>query len=286
MSTIAFVMTCKGRLHHIRQTLPRILAQNPDEVILVDYGCPDKAGDWAEANYPMIQLVRVTDDPEFCIARARNMGGQATQADWLVFIDGDVLVETGWLAWMRENLKPGSFYRAGLKDGVRDLETFGTVICARTDFAAAGGYDEAFRGWGGEDGDFYDRLQRRGIKQDHYPHAFVEAIRHGDEERAGWGDMRERSQSLTVHECYKAAKAQVEILRGAQQPLPLDLRKQIMSQTSTALKKWYAEGASRPLAIPYVISRSRPRWLPRPHEMQTELTFIVRIRPRQRQWRD
>ena len=80
MSTIAFVTTCKGRLHHIRQTLPRFLAEKPDEVIVVDYGCPDMAGDWVEENHPAAKVVRVTDDPEFCAARARNMGGRAARA--------------------------------------------------------------------------------------------------------------------------------------------------------------------------------------------------------------
>ena len=80
---IAFITTCKGRLKHIQQTLPTMVAENPYEIILVDYGCPQGTGDWAESNYPSVKVVRVNDDPGFCAARARNIGAGHSTAPWL-----------------------------------------------------------------------------------------------------------------------------------------------------------------------------------------------------------
>ena len=108
---IAFVTSSKGRLHHIRETLPLMVAQNPFEVIVVDYGCPDRTGDWVQANFPAAKVVRVDDDPAFCLPRARNLGARQASADWLVLIDGDVRAGEGWSAWMQQNLQPGNFYR-------------------------------------------------------------------------------------------------------------------------------------------------------------------------------
>ena len=73
--TIAFVTTCKGRLHHVRETLPLIAQQAPDEIIVVDYGCPDRVGDWVTANVPQARVVRVDDDPGFSLARKPRQDG-------------------------------------------------------------------------------------------------------------------------------------------------------------------------------------------------------------------
>lgn len=45
---IAFVTTCKGRLHQLEQTLPLLLREQPDQVIVVDYECSQQARNWVE----------------------------------------------------------------------------------------------------------------------------------------------------------------------------------------------------------------------------------------------
>ena len=37
LPAICFVVTCKGRLHHLRQTLPALAAQAGTECVVVDY---------------------------------------------------------------------------------------------------------------------------------------------------------------------------------------------------------------------------------------------------------
>jgi hypothetical protein len=38
---LSIVTTCKGRLHHLRRSLPGFLAQPDTQVIVVDYDCPE-----------------------------------------------------------------------------------------------------------------------------------------------------------------------------------------------------------------------------------------------------
>lgn len=60
-STIAFITTCKDRLQHLKETLPLLVADKPTEIVVVDYDCPANSGDWVEANYPDVKVVRETN---------------------------------------------------------------------------------------------------------------------------------------------------------------------------------------------------------------------------------
>ncbi len=275
--TIAFVTTCKGRLHHLEQTLPLMVGQGADEVIVVDYGCPDRIGDWVEARFPAVRVVHVSDDPAFCAARARNLGAAAAVSDWLVFIDGDVETAPGWVEWMRGHLEPGCFYRAAPIAGERDRETWGTAICRRADFEAIGGYDEAFSGWGGEDADLYLVLAGNGVAERDYPHRFVRAIPHGDDQRAGWAGMRDKDEKLVVNACYREAKMQMHRILGGGARLPLGKRHAMMAQIGRELRTWFDAGAPKPLTLRYSMKGGGVQ---RPSSlclMQSELTVTIHV---------
>jgi hypothetical protein len=285
MTKIAFITTSKGRLHHIRQTLPLMMAQDADEVIVVDYGCPDGTGDWVRENHPAARVVRVTDDPGFSLARARNLGVEAADADWLIFIDSDVKAHAGWAGWMRDNLRPGHFYRAGATRRVGEAqvrterEIFGTFVCARRDFERIGGFDEVFRAWGGEDLDLFRRLAGIGVAAREYPSEFVSAIRHGDEERAGLGGMRTKAERVMVTECYSKAKSYAARLLGVSGDLPLDLRRRLLDHTQERMARWIGEGAAGPLTLDFVLDR-KAGWAPAPYELVSELRFTIRVTSR------
>jgi glycosyltransferase involved in cell wall biosynthesis len=143
---IAFVVTCKGRLHHLKETLPLIVRQEPDEIVVVDYGCPDGTAAWVAVNFPRVKTVHF-DSPSFNLAHARNLGAKASQSIWLCFIDADIKIAPGWLAWLRHNMRPNTFYRS---DNFKcDRDTTGTMVCSRSNFEFVGGYDEVFTAWGG-----------------------------------------------------------------------------------------------------------------------------------------
>ena len=52
MPLMSAIVTCKGRLEHLKQTLPLLMAMPDSEVIVVDYDCPDRSGDWVRAEHP------------------------------------------------------------------------------------------------------------------------------------------------------------------------------------------------------------------------------------------
>ena len=66
--TASIIVTCKGRLEHLKQTIPRMLAQRcefPYEVLVVDYGDPARAFSWCqEQDQPLLGSVRVLEDVE------------------------------------------------------------------------------------------------------------------------------------------------------------------------------------------------------------------------------
>lgn len=235
MSQVAFVTTCKGRLHHVQQTLPSLVAQAPAEIILVDYGCPDNTGDWVAQHFPSVKVVRVDDDPGFCLPRARNIGAAHSSAPWICFIDADIRINDGWLDWLQQNLRDGYFYQAALVDGARNPETFGTVVCPRAAFESVGGYDEVFRGWGGEDDDLYARLVHcAGARASQYPAHFVEAISHADDERTTFHAIKSVDVQSLINACYIRAKNHLRDC-GIRE-IPFETRKQMLTTISDSLK--------------------------------------------------
>lgn len=204
----SFVTTCKGRLHHLQQTLPLLVQQENSEVVVVDYSCPQKTGDWVEQHHPQVKVVRVTDDEGFLLARARNLGAQASTAPWLIFIDADIRLVGDLLSWLRPRLAPGTYFRAG----ITSLDNFGTFACHRSDFDKAGGYDEILRGWGMEDNDLYCRLRASGCEQQLFPGEFLDAIPHGHEARTQFSPYKNRWVSHIISSLYLQMKYDLDKL--------------------------------------------------------------------------
>ncbi|HVZ42536.1 MAG TPA: galactosyltransferase-related protein [Ramlibacter sp.] len=271
---IAFITTCKGRLHHLRETLPTMLSERPDEVIVVDYGCPQGTAEWVRANHPDVKLVRVDDDPGFHHARARNIGAAQARADWLLFIDADVRVKPGWCAWMAQSLRRGAFYRAGSVNGVREPETFGTAICPRDAFVRIEGYDEAFRGWGGEDTDLYRRLSALGLSMQAYPADFIDVIHHGDDERMGFAEVKEKGLQFIANQAYIQAKYQLMHFRRGEHPT-LKERVDLMEHVKTAVREWGTSDRTEPLVLNFRMGGDR--WIPAPYRMKADVLFALTI---------
>lgn len=274
MRRIGFITTCKGRLHHLRESLPRILAQRPDEVVVVDYACPDGAGAWVEANHPGVKVVRAGHDAEFNLAHARNLGAGACSAEWLCFIDADILVEDGWVEWMRAELSPWCFYRAESSDS--DLDVTGTVICSKAHFDAIEGYDEVFRNWGGEDIDLYNRLLLQRLGEARFPGRFVRSIAHDDAERFRYSALKHRGLSIVMNECYAQAKQLIMAVQGNRRELPLDVRNALMEQVRRQIVDWRAD-PSRPLPSVISLNVEGYSWLPEPYALRRQASLSLSV---------
>lgn len=244
---IAFITTCKGRLDHLRQSLPTWVAEAPDEIIVVDYRCPQQSGAWVETHYPTVKVVRVDDEEAFCLAKARNQGAARARSDWLCFIDADIQVVPGWVTWLHAHLDKRFFYRAGPAGKYRVKETYGTFLCTRSAFERSEGYDEMFRGWGGEDVDLYSRLRHTcNLGQSDYPAAFVTPITHDDSLRLAHYDNKDMVQHRLTSRLYLEAKKLLMSTSGQLQQPALDERQAIMQHVRHSVGKWAAD-KSRPL---------------------------------------
>src|SRR5438105_1209584 len=93
MSRLCFVISCMGRLSFLQQTLGRMAGQSDCSCVVVDYSCPDHAGDWVTAHYPQVRVVRRPGETVFSLAAARNAGAGAVDAPWICFTDADILLE-------------------------------------------------------------------------------------------------------------------------------------------------------------------------------------------------
>src|SRR5690348_7938147 len=98
---ISLLTTCMGRLAHLRESLPAAAAQPRAGCVLVDYSCPDRCGNWAEAAFPQVNVVRVAGRSRWNVCEARNAAAAAASAPWLCFFDADVVLDPAFVEYVR-----------------------------------------------------------------------------------------------------------------------------------------------------------------------------------------
>ena len=213
---VAIVVTCKGRLDFLKDTLPKMCSQDTRDtftyrVVLVDYGCPDGTFEYFHRNpLPNLRVIKVEDKTDyFNLSRARNCGAMLADANIINFLDSDVLVEPLWLinaslpilrggahltepgAWYRSEYGPGGaaqrrtrLWDAKSRRALRapvlrvPIPGKGTMSMTMTAFLAVRGYDELMEGWGWEDNDMYDRLNQLYTFQETQGHPLILQMNH------------------------------------------------------------------------------------------------------------
>lgn len=236
---VSFITTCKNRLDHLKQTLPRMVKQSNAEVIVVDYGCTQGTRKWVRENYPQVRVVAVDDDSGWNISRARNLGAAEAKADWLCFIDADIMLENDLSAWLFGNAALNHFYIAG---PVICNSQKGTSICSKDNFYTVEGYDEAFVGWMPEDGEFYARLNAAGFTQATFPSDFISTIHHGDEARQLGlpGYVNSTAQGMRVGMVYQILKDDIKKITGTAPDL--NVRKLLLKNLISWTTKYESSG--------------------------------------------
>lgn len=240
-ATVTFIVTCKGRLAHLKQSLPALVRQPDSEVIVVDSNCPDGAGEWVEGAFPQVRVVRHHDDGTFVQAVCRNQGLARATTPWVAFVDADVLVNPRFMAHVGPLLRPGAFFLFQACKGKRGL--YGSVLVERERVLAAGGYDEAFRGFGGEDRDMYQRLESAGATLVELPHELVDAvIQH--EGRTRFHTQKDTRVAMTVAGLYRTAKN--DLLRVQPEALEsLEARRRLFELAERTVAAGLASGGRR-----------------------------------------
>jgi hypothetical protein len=205
MPRIAFISTCKGRLAHLRETLPRNMWDNVDYLnsvfVVLGYGDPELGEYMRTFELPMqngqLAYYSFPEGKGFHVSHAKNLAMRCAMlegADILVTVDADNRTGTGFARFLGFQMgmdEPGYFLcpdHLGIK-GIphgpfRPLRGYAGRLAIRTqDFVKVGGYDETFDTWRGEDIDVCQRMLRLGFRMGFIPNSFLDVIPHGSDVR-------------------------------------------------------------------------------------------------------
>ena len=180
----SIITTCKGRLHHLKQTLPAFVQQADAEVVVVDYDCPDKTADYVRANFPTVKVVQLADRPIFNLSKARNAGVEVATGEIFIFLDADILPASDFTE------KAASLPAETYGEFIFTNDVRGSCVVPAAQFHLVGGYDEVILGYGAEDLDLYLRLRLAGLKRDVLSETLIEkVIRNTGRERVQFIDV-------------------------------------------------------------------------------------------------
>jgi len=204
---IACVTTCRGRLHHLSQTLPQNINDRgawPDTVFIVlDYNDTPDLGDYIKKHHAAdlasgrLVYYRNDDAPKFHMANAKNQAHRCAireGADILVTLDSDNYTGPGFIDYIaaQYHINPALSYlapdfdtlpekgrRYNPQNPLRLGRGFaGRLVIRSQDFMKIGGYNEVFAVWGGEDVDILARLKRMQFTIGYINPVFLNAIGH------------------------------------------------------------------------------------------------------------
>ncbi|MGE3713976.1 MAG: glycosyltransferase family A protein [Alphaproteobacteria bacterium] len=216
---ISFCTTCKGRLHHLQQTLPQNLANTADydnvEFVILNYDSPDNLDSWIREHYAdeiasgRIRYARVDDKPHFHMAHAKNLSHRLATGDILCNLDADNIIAPNSARWMAEQFaqKPDivirnmwePIHRRLLQGHLNDKGFGGRIAITRDNFNRLHGYDENMPGWEGDDDNLIARAQHTGLQLIKVPnHLKGCIIAHSDETRTEHmaPQVKERSDAV------------------------------------------------------------------------------------------
>ena len=196
---VAFCITCKNRVQHLRQTLPQNLADNADypnaRFILLDYASPDDLLEYLKANFRQaieagrLIVYSLRDSGPFRMAHAKNMAhrlGMREQGRILVNLDADNFTGPGFASYLAQQFEAegsGIFLWAKMVRGEMARGISGRIAVTAEAFTKSGGYDEQFHTWSPDDKDFNLRLQRLGYRSVEIQPQFLNAVLHNDKMR-------------------------------------------------------------------------------------------------------
>ena len=161
---ISVVTTCKNRLEYLSESLPSYVALDVvSEVIVVDFDSDIPLSHSAELSRlsDKVKILRVENRPTWKIGLAQNIGLSFVSNDIFIKVDSDVSI-----------LSLDSYVKRiakGELDYIRGMHAKGTssgmIMSKKSIYEKVGGYNDWLFGWGYDDGDFYNRLNKAGFSR-------------------------------------------------------------------------------------------------------------------------
>ena len=209
-TSISVVAYCKGRLEHLKHSLPMWMKQEfkPVEIIVVDYGCPDGTAAWVEENFPSVRVIRVTEGADtWNPSRARNVGCITAAGDYLAISDADFMPPPDYLSRMKDKIDAGNnlvnlaaYNWPGL---IGQPAVNGTCVVSSSLYREVRGYDESIERYGYEDIEFYERCKVAGAVIGYFNNALC--LHHTDEDRVQF--FNEKNKGVSESQNYAWMKS-------------------------------------------------------------------------------
>jgi hypothetical protein len=221
---LSLCTTCMGRANHLKQTLPRNLADSVDwarpeavEFVVLDYSSPDDLADWITTDRRLrpyldagiLKFARSEGQTHFRHSHAKNMAHALATGDYVCNVDADNFVGFGFTEYLRAvfTRRPNAIVTSNRVDRRLNVGIYkgcmGRVALAKDRFEMLGGYDESdrFKGWSGEDSDLVIRairtFMRPVVLRDR---RFLRVVQHSDLERIRLTDFDDAKAELAkVH---------------------------------------------------------------------------------------
>jgi GT2 family glycosyltransferase len=223
---LTFVVTCKGRLGHLKQSLPTLAGQPNSQTVVVDSSCPDGTAAWVTTHFPLVTVVCHDDGGFFSRSISNNKGAAAANTAWLCFIDADGLLAPDFVQRIE-----------GLLDAPRVLRLHthgaGWIVVPADQFRSIGGFDEVFEDWGDEDDDVQFRLSKAHLPTVFLPPDLVAGmLEHSSADRVRYHAEKDIHVALFRNSLYRYIKNL--LLNNSQEPT-LDERRVIFERLKQAI---------------------------------------------------
>lgn len=178
MSKISFVTVCMNRLYHLCETMPVNIMQNrnfPDiEFVLLDYNSQDGLDSWVQANLMehvesgLVKYYKTFEPAYFNVSHSKNMGSNLASGDIFCMIDADNYAGLDFAHWVNavfDQEGKNAVIAISESDSWIYPDLGGKITAHRELFTAVHGFDESMTGYGMDDVDLVNRLQKAGGKK-------------------------------------------------------------------------------------------------------------------------
>ena len=231
---ISFCTTCKGRTHHLKETLPKNIRDSlasgkqgvEVEFIVLDYDSDDGLEEWITRDPDMrrymddgILLYAKHDNaPYFKHAHAKNMAHILATGDIVCNVDADNFTGQGFAVWLAEQfskrgdiiVQPSLRHILDYQSSQKKVPGFGGRLALTKDrFLNLGGYreDKSLTGGFGEDLDLAFRAEKCGnrlvpIKE----RGYLNFIQHSDEDRLCNVEKEDKDKARLIIDAAKARR--------------------------------------------------------------------------------
>lgn len=174
-----------NRTHDLRKAMPYLIeaanASPPVEIAVLDYSSRDRLADYLKSvqqtagfRYGSSATYRKFSGRDYYhLAHAYNLAVLTSSGEYIAVMGADAILAENYVVEARRLIADGCVW-------MRGRHYKGIFVCARDEFVQAGGYDERFEFYGGEDKDLELRLQRRGEKFGLMPDKLVYTLRTGN----------------------------------------------------------------------------------------------------------